>query len=171
MYLSTMGTIAYIGVGSNQGDRYTNCAAALESIAASGHTRLLDRSSFYLTEPWGYPEQDDFLNLVVKVDTLLTPFELLGFLQETEQKLARTRTVPFGPRTIDLDILFYNDHILQSPELTIPHARLCQRGFVLVPLREIAPHLVHPVNHRTIARLLDDLDDTCRVVKIAKEHP
>ena len=166
-----MGTVAYIGVGSNQGDRYTNCAAAIEYIGASEHTRLIDQSSLYLTEPWGYREQDDFVNLVLKIETSLTSLDLLSFLQDAERKLARTRTIPFGPRTIDLDILLYSDHILQSPEIMIPHPRLCQRGFVLIPLQEIAPQLIHPVHHRTISRLLDDLDDACRVVKMGKENP
>lgn len=166
-----MGAIAYIGVGSNQGDRYAHCAAAIEYIGASAHTRLLDQSSLYLTEPWGYREQDDFVNLAIKVETSLPPLELLGFLLDIERRLARTRTIPYGPRTIDLDILLYGDQILQSPELTIPHARLCHRGFVLAPLQEIAPHLIHPVHRRTISCLLDDLDDACRVQKMGKEHP
>lgn len=160
-----MAVIAYIGIGSNQGDRRAHCAAAMAHIAASPHIRLLEQSSWYLTEPWGFPEQDDFVNLVLRIETELTPFELLGFLKATEEKLARKKTIPFGPRTIDLDILLYGSRIIQSPELTIPHARLCERGFVLVPLQELAPQLMHPVRNQTISHLLAELDDTRRVVK------
>ena len=165
-----MVVIAYIGVGSNQGNRHAHCAAAMAHIAASPHTRLLEQSSCYLTEPWGFPEQDDFVNLVLKIETELTPFELLGFLKATEEKLARMKTIPFGPRTIDLDILLYGSRIIQSPELTIPHARLCERGFVLVPLQELAPQLMHPVRNQTISHLLAELDDTRRVVKWDREN-
>lgn len=165
-----MAVIAYIGVGSNQGDRYAHCTAAIEHIAASPHTRMLKQSSWYLTEPQGYREQDDFINLAIKIDTDLTPFELLGFLKATEAKLARQETVRFGPRTIDLDILLYGDRIIRSPELIIPHMRLCERGFVLVPLQEIAPRLMHPVCNRTISRLLAELADTGRVIKLDRKR-
>jgi 2-amino-4-hydroxy-6-hydroxymethyldihydropteridine diphosphokinase len=165
-----MAVIAYIGVGSNQGDRHEHCAEALAGIAASGHTRIIDQSSWYLTEPWGYHDQDEFINLVLKVETGLAPLELLRFLKELEEKLGRQKTVPFGPRTIDLDILFYGDRVIQSPELTIPHTRVCERGFVLVPLEEIAPQLMHPVHNRTISRLLAERKDTGRVVKVNQER-
>jgi 2-amino-4-hydroxy-6-hydroxymethyldihydropteridine diphosphokinase len=165
-----MTVVAYIGVGSNQGDRRGHCAAALAHIAAYPHTTLIGQSSYYLTEPWGYREQDDFVNLVLKVETEITPLELLGFLKETEGKLARQKTIRFGPRTIDLDILLYGDRVILSPELTIPHARLCERAFVLIPLQEIAPQLMHPVRNQTISRLLAELDDTRRVVQWNREN-
>jgi 2-amino-4-hydroxy-6-hydroxymethyldihydropteridine diphosphokinase len=160
-----MTVIAYIGVGSNQDDRRAHCAAAMALISAAPRTRLLSRSSWYLTEPWGCREQDDFINLVLKIETGLTPLELLGVLKAAEAKLKRRKTIPFGPRSIDLDILLYGDLIMQSPELTIPHARLCERGFVLVPLHELAPQLVHPVNRQTIFQLLTALGDTGRIIK------
>jgi 2-amino-4-hydroxy-6-hydroxymethyldihydropteridine diphosphokinase len=165
-----MAATAYLGVGSNQGNRHAHCAEAIARIAASGHTRIIDQSSWYLTEPWGYHDQDEFINLVLKVETGLAPLELLRFLKELEEKLGRQKTVPFGPRTIDLDILFYGDRVIQSPELTIPHTRVCERGFVLVPLEEIAPQLVHPVHNRTISRLLAERKDTGRVVKVNQER-
>jgi len=161
-----MAVIAYIGVGSNQGDRRAHCDAALAQIAAYPTTRILGQSSWYLTEPWGYREQDDFINLVLTIETGLAPHKLLGLLKETEAKLARRKTVPLGPRTIDLDILLYGDLVIQSPELTIPHARLCERGFVLVPLQELAPQLMHPVCRKTVSRLLAELDDAGRVIKL-----
>ena len=167
---SVMAATAYLGVGSNQGDRHAHCAEAIALIAASGHTRILDQSSWYLTEPWGYHDQDEFINLVLKVETGLAPPELLRFLKEIEEKLGRHKTVPFGPRTIDLDILLYGDRVIQSPELTIPHGRLGERGFVLVPLAEIAPQLVHPVHNKTISRLVAELRDTRRVVKVEQEN-
>lgn len=165
-----MDNIAYIGIGSNQGDPRANCTAAIEHIGASGHNRLLDQSSFYHTEPWGYRDQDDFINLVIKIETSLSPLDLLSFLQGVERKLAKKQDIPWGPRTIDLDILFYNNDILESPQITIPHSFVCQRGFVLHPLKEIAPCLIHPVYNQTISQLLDSLDDDNQVIKLAKER-
>ena len=165
-----MDNIAYIGIGSNQGDPLVNCTAAIEHIGASGHNRIIDQSSFYHTEPWGYRDQDDFINLVIKIETSLSPLDLLLFLQGVERKLAKKQDIPWGPRTIDLDILFYNNDILESSQLTIPHSFVCQRGFVLHPLEEIAPCLIHPVYNQTISQLLDRLDDDNRVIKLAKER-
>jgi 2-amino-4-hydroxy-6-hydroxymethyldihydropteridine diphosphokinase len=164
-----MDNIAYIGIGSNQGDALTSCTVAIEHICASGHNRLLSQSSFYHTEPWGYRDQDDFINLVIKIKTSLSPFDLLSFLQGVEKKLAKKQDIPWGPRTIDLDILFYNNAIVESSQLTIPHSFVSQRGFVLYPLEEISPHLIHPVYNQTISQLLDSLDDDKRVIKILKE--
>jgi len=165
-----MDNISYIGIGSNQGDPLTNCTVAVEHICASEHNRLLEQSSFYLTEPWGYRDQDDFINLVIKIQTSLAPFDLLSFLQWVERKLAKKQDIPWGPRTIDLDILFYNSDIVESSHLTIPHSYVCQRGFVLHPLDEIAPRLIHPVYNQTISQLLASLDDTQRVIKLSKER-
>ena len=164
-----MDNIAYIGIGSNQGDSLTSCTVAIKHICASGHNRLLSQSSFYHTEPWGYRDQDDFINLVIKIKTSLSPFDLLSFLQGVEKKLAKKQDIPWGPRTIDLDILFYNNAIVESSQLTIPHSFVSQRGFVLYPLEEISPHLIHPVYNQTISQLLDSLDDDKRVIKILKE--
>lgn len=164
-----MDNSAYIGIGSNQGDPFTNCTAAIEQICASDRNRLLKQSSYYQTEPWGHRDQDDFINLAIKIQTSYTAFELLDFLQEIERKLGKNRTVQWGPRTIDLDILFYNNDVVASSELTIPHPLLGKRGFVLIPLAEIDPHLVHPVYHRTIAQLLDNLGDSSGVTKLDKE--
>ena len=164
-----MNNIVYIGIGSNIGDRYKNCTVAIDTICASESIRLLEQSSFYLTEPWGVKEQDDFINLVIKIDTSLSPQQLFCFLQEAERKLGKKETVKWGPRTIDLDILFYNGQTLEAPQLTIPHPLLHQRGFVLIPLQEIDPHLTHPVFSRTISQLLDSLSDDTRVTKLVKE--
>jgi len=164
-----MDNIVYIGIGSNQGDKHKNCTVAIEAMCTSESIRLLEQSSFYLTEPWGFKKQDDFINLVIKIDTSLAPLELFSFLQEVEKKLGKKENGKWGPRTIDLDILFYNKQTLESPQLTIPHPLLHQRGFVLIPLQEIDPHLAHPVFNRTISQLLDSLSDDIRVTKLVKE--
>jgi len=166
-----MNNTTYIGIGSNQGDKYKHCTLAIENICACESNRLIKQSSFYLTEPWGYREQDDFINLVIKIQTSFSPFDLLFFLQGVERKLIKNKNDKWGPRTIDLDILFYNDQRLESSQLTIPHPLLHQRGFVLLPLREIAPHLKHPVFNQTISQLLDRLNDGKRVIKLVKERP
>ena len=160
---------ACIGIGSNQGDAFSNCTVAIDRICASKKTRLLKQSSYYRTEPWGYKDQDYFINLVIKVQTSYTLLELLDFLQSVERGLERVRTKPWGPRTIDLDILFYNNDIFTSSDLIIPHPHLGKRGFVLIPLHEIDPCLVHPVYQKTIDQLLDNLDDTSGVTKLDKE--
>jgi dihydroneopterin aldolase/2-amino-4-hydroxy-6-hydroxymethyldihydropteridine diphosphokinase len=164
-----MDNTAYIGIGSNQGDTFSNCTVAINRICAFKKNRLLKQSSYYRTEPWGYRDQDDFINLVIKVQTSCTPPELLDFLQSVETELQRVRTKPWGPRTIDLDILFYNNEAFTSPRLTIPHPHIGDRGFVLLPLEEIDPYLVHPVYGKTVTQLLDSLDDNSRVIKIDKE--
>ena len=150
-----MAVIAYIGVGSNQGDRHAHCAAAIAQIASSGHTGILDQSSWYLTEPWGYHDQDEFINLVLKVETGLAPLELLRFLKDLEEKLGRRKTVPFGPRTIDLDILLYGDERLREPGLQIPHPEMGNRAFVLVPLADVAPVALRVPGVGTLADLLE----------------
>ena len=164
-----MKNVAYIGIGSNLGDRYKNCTVAIDTICASESIRLLEQSSFYLTEPWGFKEHDDFINLVIKIRTSLSPQQLFCFLQEAERNLGKKETVKWGPRTIDLDILFYNGQTLEVPQLTIPHPLLHQRGFVLIPLQEIDPHLTHPVFSRTVSQLLDSLSDDTHVTKLVKE--
>ena len=164
-----MNNIAYIGIGSNQGDKYKNCTLALEDIRTCEKNHLLKQSSLYLTEPWGYSNQDDFINLVIEIKTSFSPLTLLSFLQEIEKKLAKKINGKWGPRTIDLDILFYNDQKLESPQIIIPHPLLHQRGFVLLPLKEIAPHLTHPIFNQTISQLLDSLSDDKRVIKLDRE--
>ena len=165
-----MDNSAHIGIGSNQGDPVTNCTVAIDHICASERNRLLQQSSYYRTEPWGHRDQDDFINLAIKIQTSYTVLELLDFLQGIERELGKNRTVQWGPRTIDLDILFYNNDNFTSSELTIPHPHIGKRGFVLIPLEEIDPHLVHPVYHKTITQLLHNLDDRSGVTKLDKER-
>lgn len=147
---------AYLGLGSNLGDREANLARAIELIETGGVsiTRL---SSLYETEPVGVQEQPWFLNLVLAGQTSLTPLGLLDTLQAIERRMGRVRTVRWGPRVIDIDILLYGQVILESARLTIPHPQMADRAFVLVPLVEIAPEAWHPGLEMTAQELLDRL--------------
>lgn len=149
---------AYLGLGSNLGDRQNNLVQALQQMKAQ--IAVEEVSSFYETEPVGYLDQPRFINAVCRVSTGLSPQELFHFLKRIERRMGRQSAFRNAPRPIDIDILFYDDLIMESPELTIPHPRLAQRAFVLVPLAEIAPTLVHPVSKTTIAELLREVDSS-----------
>jgi len=142
---------AYLSLGSNLGHREANIASALKMLGQEAW--ILKVSSLYETEPVGYKDQPWFLNCVCSVETDLSPQALLKFVKAIERKLGRREDIRFGPRLIDIDILFYNSLILDSPDLIIPHPRLVERAFVLLPLREIAPALVHPLVRATIEEL------------------
>jgi len=142
---------AYLCLGSNLGRREENLCQALRLL---GKTIKLEKiSSVYETEPVGYKEQPLFLNLACRITTDLTPEELLCLAKEIESSMGRVPSFPNAPRIIDIDILFYDDKVIETPNLTIPHPRLEQRAFVLKPLEEIAPHLVHPKLGKNIAQL------------------
>jgi len=148
---------AYIGLGSNLGDRKTTLRTAIQRLGTLG--RIAGVSSLYETEPVGYLEQPSFLNSVIALDTALAPADLLGALLGIERDLGRMRSFPNAPRTLDLDLLMVDNVVLDTPELTLPHPRLHERAFVLVPLAEIAPELVLPGSGKTLQELLHTLPD------------
>jgi 2-amino-4-hydroxy-6-hydroxymethyldihydropteridine diphosphokinase len=145
----------YLGLGTNLGDRKQNISKAIEAISLK--MSISKQSSLYETTAWGYTNQPDFLNQVIQVETNMSPLRLLNFLKKTEVKLGRVENFRYGPRLIDIDILFYDDLIKTTSRLQIPHPRIPERAFVLVPLNEIAPGYVHPVLKKTIAELLTKL--------------
>ena len=145
----------FIGLGSNLGERENFLSRALASFPPKIFVEK--RSSIYETEPWGYENQNRFLNQVVEVETDLSPEDLLKSLKRIEKNLGREKTFRYGPRRIDLDILLYDDQIMQTSLLTIPHPKMPERAFVLIPLKEIAPDLVHPGLEKTIADLSENV--------------
>lgn len=148
----------YLALGTNLGDRHANLQAAIAALPPA--VRVLARSSIYETPPWGLTSQPPFLNMVLKGDTSMPPGRLLKHLKQLEIKLGRKPAIRWGPRRIDMDILFYDDLVLDDPQLTLPHPRLHERAFVLVPLADLAPDLVHPRLGKTVSHLLAAVDTT-----------
>jgi len=147
---------AYLGIGSNLGNRKDNCRTAISHLVDSG-IKVLRHSSMIETDPWGIKDQPPFINMAIKLQTDRTPEALLTLLKKIEITLGRVPGPRWGPRVIDLDILFYNNVIMDTAELKIPHQEIIARYFVLKPLVEIAPDLVHPVLKKSILHLLSEL--------------
>jgi len=156
--------IYFLGLGSNLGRRSANLERAVRLFVRNG-VEVLRASSVYETEPVDFPDQPWFLNQVLKVRSELEPPQLLRLAKAVEAEMKRRPTVAKGPRTIDVDILFAGDLVLETPGLVIPHPRLQLRNFVLVPLKEIAPRLRHPVFGKTVAELALSAGDPSRVKK------
>jgi len=146
--------LVYLSLGSNLGDREANLLAAIGRMATPD-LRAVRVSPIYETEPVGATDPRWFLNLVVEAETTLFPQQLLARTARIERELGRVRTVPNGPRTIDIDILLYANAVVRSPRLEIPHPRMCERRFVLAPLADLAPALRHPLTHLTVRQLLE----------------
>ncbi|MDP9315005.1 MAG: 2-amino-4-hydroxy-6-hydroxymethyldihydropteridine diphosphokinase [Chloroflexota bacterium] len=145
----------YLGLGANLGDRAATLGAARQRLAPD--VQVLAWSSLYETAPWGVSEQPPFLNAVCQAQTALSPTALLAYLKARERELGRVPSFRWGPRAIDIDILLYDELVLNAEQLTLPHPRLHERAFVLVPLLELAPDLRHPVIGRTVRELVADL--------------
>lgn len=152
---------AYIALGSNMGDRLAHCRQGIMGLEASGDSIVTGRSRLYKTDPLEYKDQDWFLNAVVRIATRLKPLDLLAELNAIEKQAGRDRTrgVRFGPRTLDVDIIFYDDLIMDAPALTLPHPRMHQRRFVLEPICDIDPDAIHPILQMSAAGLRDRLED------------
>ena len=147
---------AYLALGSNLGDKEANLRRALELVQQRG-VEVVKTSSFICTEPYGVTDQPQFLNGVCEVRTSLEPLEILQTLLEIEQEMGRVRLRHWGERNIDLDLLLYEDVVMDTPELILPHPDMQNRDFVLLPLAEIAPELVHPILQKTISELVISL--------------
>jgi 2-amino-4-hydroxy-6-hydroxymethyldihydropteridine diphosphokinase len=158
-----MNEIAYLSLGSNLGNREQNLQKAIRRASALG--RIVAVSSFYETEPVEFRDQPWFLNCVIALETATQPAQLMAELLRIEHEMGRQRVLKTGPRSIDIDILLFGDHVVNTPELTIPHPEMARRRFVLQPLAEIAPELLHPVSQKTVTQILAALPAGQRVQK------
>ena len=158
--MNTKTTQAVIALSTNIENKNQNLLESIDLVSDESANTIFQKSPIYITAAWGLENQPDYLNQVIEIQTKFTAEELLDFLQSVETKLKRVRTIKFGPRTIDLDILFYGQTILDSKNLTIPHPLLQERNFVLAPLNDILPNLIHPVLNKTINQLFQECTDT-----------
>jgi len=161
-------SVAYISIGSNIGDKLSNCLKGIGALTEKGKSLLLAQSRFYETEPVDYKDQDWFVNAVIKIETELDPFQLLNELKRIEKDAGRNfKAVRFGPRILDLDILLYDDLVLNSSDLEIPHPRMYQRRFVLQPMCDIASNLIHPVLKQDMQYILNSLEKETQKITVS----
>lgn len=155
---------AYLGLGCNLGDKLSSMIRAGQLLAEAPGISILKKSSLYETEPWGITDQPAFLNAVIKIETGLTPLELLQACQEIENSLGRVRLKNWGPRTMDIDILLYADYQLDSAQLSIPHPFIKERAFVLLPLQELDPELIFPDGENITCATAKVLDQSLKII-------
>jgi 2-amino-4-hydroxy-6-hydroxymethyldihydropteridine diphosphokinase len=153
--------VAYLGIGSNLGYREENCKRAIGLLEKAG-IKVTNRSSMRETDPWGVKDQPKFINMAIEIETSLRPHDLLALLKKIEDKVGRKTSSRWGPREIDLDILFYNETVLETGDLIIPHPGIEKREFVLKPLADIAPDLVHPVFKKRISEMLREISQSIK---------
>jgi 2-amino-4-hydroxy-6-hydroxymethyldihydropteridine diphosphokinase len=154
----------YLLLGSNEGNRKENLALAIKQI--KGYGKIIAQSSIYETEAWGLKEQNHFLNQALQIETSLSAGGLLDVLKVIEKEIGRLPSIKWGPRVIDIDILFYEDAIIDLPQIKIPHSYLHERRFTLVPLNEIAPDFIHPLLNKKVKDLLKVCKDKGQVIKL-----
>lgn len=164
----------YLALGSNLGDRVDYLRRAITALLRRPRLRVKAVSPVYETKPIGLLDQPDYLNMVVQIETTFSPLELLAVTQQIERELHRTRDVRWGPRTLDIDILIYGEDVLKRPQLTIPHPRMHERAFVLLPLNDLAPDLIVPSSGRTVTQLVEQVSGKegvllCPTISLAAE--
>lgn len=157
--MSTIKNIAYLGLGSNVGDRYRNLSSAVRLLSSSTDCQIEAVSSVYETKPFGISNQENFFNAVIKIRTGLEPLELFAKAKEIEKKIGRKMRGKWGPREIDIDILFFNDLIFSDEIITLPHKGVINRDFVIIPLIEIEPEFIHPVFNKKLSDYLIDVKE------------
>lgn len=151
-------TEAYLSIGSNIGNKEKNLNDAIEKMSSLNEIKVEKVSSFLITEPWGYTEQEEFLNGALKIKTTFSPKELVRALLKIESEMKRERIIKWGPRIIDLDVIFYGDLISDDEEIILPHPRMEEREFVLKPLSELCPYKIHPVLRKSVLKLLNEVN-------------
>ncbi len=147
---------AYLSIGSNMGDKEGHLDFAIDRLNALPDTKVTSVADYIVTKPYGGVEQDDFLNGALEIETLKTPAELLETVLSIEKETGRERLIHWGPRTLDIDILFYDDDVIMTENLKVPHIEIPKRSFVLEPLAAIAPYYIHPVYHKSVATMLEE---------------
>jgi len=160
---------AYLSIGSNLGDKGTACLAAVKELKSSCNIKVITCSAQYETEPEGYKKQPSFINMAVKIQTALSPHDLLSELQGIEKRLGRVNTFRWGPRVIDIDIILYENEVISSDNLEVPHPRMRERAFVLYPLCELDPDIKEPVTGKSVAGMIKELPHACRIRKLSSK--